>query len=71
MKKILKIVLCVLLALVVLAGGYFAYVMLSYHRIGDQTLAVRSETDTKIAADTDYTLVSWNIGFGAYEPEWL
>ena len=70
MKKILKIVLCVLLALVVLAGGYFAYVMISYHRIGDQELTVRSDTDEKIAAETDYTLVSWNIGFGAYEPDY-
>ena len=70
MKKVLKVALCVLLALVVLAGGYFAYVMLSYHRIGDQELTVRSDTDEKIAAETDYTLVSWNIGFGAYEPDY-
>ena len=70
MKKVLKVALCVLLALVVLAGGYFAYVMISYHRIGDQELTVRSDTDEKIAAETDYTLVSWNIGFGAYEPDY-
>lgn len=70
MKKVLKVALCVLLALVMLAGGYFAYVMISYHRIGDQELTVRSDTDEKIAAETDYTLVSWNIGFGAYEPDY-
>ena len=70
MKKVLKVALCVLLALVVLAGGYFAYVMISYHRIGDQELTVRSDTDENIAAETDYTLVSWNIGFGAYEPDY-
>lgn len=38
MKKWVKIILCVLLALLLLAGGYVAYVFIDYHRIGDQML---------------------------------
>ena len=41
MKKFWKILIIVLLVLLVLAGGYVAYVFLDYHRIPDnQTLDV-------------------------------
>ena len=42
MKKGWKIVLCILLALVLVVGGYVAYVLIDYHRIGDQELAVQN-----------------------------
>ena len=34
-QKILKISLCVVLALVLIVGGYLGYVILSYNRIAD------------------------------------
>ena len=41
MKKFWKILIIALLVLLVLAGGYVAYVFLDYHRIPDnQTLDV-------------------------------
>ena len=40
-KKALKILLCAALALVLAAGGYLAYVLLTYYRLPDnQALAV-------------------------------
>ena len=72
MKKWVKIILCVLLALLLLAGGYVAYVFIDYHRIGDQILTPVQSTDAARSVDTNtaYTVVSWNIGFGAYEDDY-
>ena len=72
MKKWVKIILCVLLALLLLAGGYVAYVFIDYHRIGDQMLTPVQSTDAARSVDTNtaYTVVSWNIGFGAYEDDY-
>ena len=38
MKKWLKAALCVLLAILLIVGGYVAYVFIDYHRIGDMAL---------------------------------
>ena len=70
MKKTLKIVLIVLLALAVIALAYFAYVLLDYHRIGDQTLTVEGQTGAAAQTDTAYDVVSWNVGFGAYTADY-
>ena len=70
MKKTLKIIGIVLLAVLVLAGGYVAYVFAASHRIEDnQPLAVVSgQTQTARAGET-YRIACWNIGFGAYEDD--
>ena len=72
MKKWLKTLLCIVLALVVLAAGYVAYVFIDYHRIGDMPLTpVNTETATpSLRTGTPYTAVSYNIGFGAYEDDY-
>ena len=50
MKKFWKILIIVLLVLLVLAGGYVAYVFLDYHRIPDnQTLDVYEQEPQPIA----------------------
>ena len=69
-KKILKGLFCILLALVILAGVYFAYLFLAYHRIGDQTLTAEGSTEGMAETGQEYTLLSWNIGFGAYEADY-
>ena len=71
-KKWLKTLLCIVLALVVLAAGYVAYVFIDYHRIGDMPLTP-GNTETAIPSlrtGMPYTAVSYNIGFGAYEPDY-
>ena len=71
MKKPLRILLVMLLAIVLLFLGYFAYVMLSYSRLEDNLpLDVQGEADKTAAAGVPYNILSYNIGFGAYEPDY-
>ncbi len=70
MKIVFKIVLLILLAVVVLAGAYVAYVFIDYHRIGSGPLSVEGHTQLHPDADTPYELLSWNIGFGAYTADY-
>lgn len=71
MKKALKVILCIILAVALLAAGYLAYVLIDYHRIGDQELSLYHDGNANmVQTDSEYTLVSWNIGFGAYESDY-
>ena len=71
MKKALKIAGCVLLALVILVLGYVAYVFLDYHRIEDNlTLTAQGSAASSAQTGVPYTVVSYNIGFGAYEDDY-
>ena len=74
MKTAVRILLLVLAALLVIVLGYVAYVFIAYHRIPDhQALDVRpgeSAASTPVAAGDELTVVSWNIGFGAYEDDY-
>jgi endonuclease/exonuclease/phosphatase family metal-dependent hydrolase len=65
----LKIIWIVLLALILLFAGYVAYVLISYHRIGDQPLPVEGTASGTLETGTEYKVVSYNIGFGAYESD--
>lgn len=70
MKKVLKAILCAVLALVLVVGGYVAYVFIAYHRLDDNLpLDVVDNTSAKIEAGREYKVVSFNIGFGAYEDD--
>ena len=70
MKKIFKI-LAVILALVLLVVGiYVAYVLISYHRIEDNVaLPIDNGVDEVMSLDQTYTMTTYNIGFGAYSPD--
>lgn len=71
-RRILRVVLCVLLVLVLVVGGYVAYVFLDYHRIADNTpLEVRNLTEGLEPARVgeEYRAVTYNVGFGAYTPD--
>ena len=72
MKKVLKSVLIVILAVVVLVAGYLAYVLLTFHRIPDMTLleADMNPEGGYAQVGTPYDICSWNIGFGAYESDY-
>ena len=66
-KKFLKVLLiaCILLVLVVLV--YVAYVFLSYSRIEDNlSLSVEGNADETVQINTEYGIISYNAGFGAY-----
>ena len=70
-RKIVKPILILLLALLLLVAGYVTYVLLSYHRIEDH-LEVDATGEQSDIAETgvEYDIVSFNIGFGAYESDY-
>lgn len=71
MKRWVKILLCIVLALVVLVGAYVAYVFIDYHRIGDMALTPEGDAARPaLTTGEPYTIVSYNIGFGAYEDDY-
>ena len=71
MKKAVKVIAIVLAAVVLIAAGYVVYVFAAYHRIGDGELTVGGAAAAAAAeAGTEYRIVSFNIGFGAYEPDY-
>ena len=65
--KLWMILPLLLILVLVIVGGYAAYVFLTYSRIEDN-LALEPAGNAAQAAQTgrEYTIVSWNAGFGAY-----
>ena len=73
MKKPVKIILSILLAIIIVAAAYVAYVFIAYHRIGDMAVTPSGEGTASGAmpvTQKKYRMVSWNIGFGAYEDDY-
>lgn len=74
MKKIIKKILLyflIIIGVIVLgAGGYCGYIILSYDRIGDMDLEITSNsTNEVIRTNTSYNITTYNIGFGAYSQD--
>lgn len=76
MRKAGKVIGIILLAIVLIIGIYVAYVMLSYQRIEDrQSLTADAPASNEAAvqeinADAkEFTIVTANMGFGAYDHE--
>ena len=71
MKKLLKIVAGIIVAIILAALAYAAYVFIDYHRIDDNL-----QLDiTQVASDipqpgVTYSLTTFNIGFGAYSQDY-
>lgn len=73
-KKILKILGWILVVLLVIVLAYVIYMLVSYHRIEDrQELAVQAPAGdndrTALTAGETYRILTYNIGFGAYTPQ--
>lgn len=67
LKRILIISVSVVGAVIVAAGGYVGYVLLSYNRIGDIDLNVTGKgKEEALKIGQTYKSISYNIGFGAY-----
>lgn len=74
MKKYIKTTIIVVVSLIVflLVGvlGYGAYILISYNRIGDQTLEVtHNSTLETININEEYSCITYNLGFGAYSQD--
>lgn len=71
MKKVLKAVIGVVVALALIVGGYVAYMMLTYSRIPDnQELQVQNNQSAQLECGKEYSAVTFNIGFGAYTADY-
>lgn len=69
MKNIMIVLLCIVLLVALLVGGYVLYVSLQYSRIADYTpLEINNPQEQVLQKDTEYTALTYNIGFGAYDP---
>lgn len=70
-KVILKGVGLLVLAIVLVVAVYAAYVVISYKRLPDNlTLEVRPGAgDGVLTSGQEYGITTYNIGFGAYTPE--
>lgn len=60
-----------LLLIILVVGGYFSYVFLSYNRIPDnQPVQINQKAQAEtVALNKTYTIATYNIGFGAYIPD--
>lgn len=70
-KKWWKILLGIVAGLLAIVIIYVAYVFISYSRIEDnQELDVEGKAQTAaVKVNTEYTAMTYNIGFGAYTPD--
>ena len=67
-KKVLIIVTSLILLLIVSVGSYIIYMNLAYYRIEDNlTLKPTNNQNNILKTDTDYSALTYNIGFGAYD----
>ena len=72
----LRVVLGIVAVLLLAVIGYVLYVMISYHRLPDDlALEIRQPTEggeagAEVSAGTDYEIMTYNIGFGAYTPDY-
>ncbi|MBQ7474524.1 MAG: endonuclease/exonuclease/phosphatase family protein [Clostridia bacterium] len=69
-KKILKTILILLLVVILAVGGYVAYVFIAYHRLGNSEIVPEGQAPGEKAGEGPYKIVSYNIGFGAYEADY-
>ena len=76
MKRAVKITAIVIASLIGLAilivGGYLIYVVAQYYRIADNlSLEISGTAEReKVSKDTVYSISTYNLGFGAYSPEY-
>ena len=71
MKKLLKAILIILAVAVLIVGGYFAYCFIDYYRLEDNIeLEVKNPVSAEAAVGEEYTIISHNVGFGAYSDDY-
>ena len=71
-KTILVAVIAIVLLALVVVGCYVAYLLITYNRIADmQDVPVeRNAEGAELRTNEEYTACTYNIGFGAYTPDY-
>jgi len=70
-SSVLTSLLSLVLLIVLIVAAYVAYVFISYHRIEDNlSLEAENNRQNTVKTDTEYSIMTWNIGFGAYSDDY-
>ncbi|MBQ2076874.1 MAG: hypothetical protein II471_05105, partial [Bacteroidales bacterium] len=70
-KFLFRTILILLIIAILTIGGYIAYLQINYYRIDDGVeLPVSNHRTENIKVGKDYTVMTYNIGFGAYDHEY-
>ena len=70
-KFLFRTILILLIIAVLTIGGYIAYLHINYYRIDDGVeLPVSNQRAENIEVGKEYTVMTYNIGFGAYDHEY-
>lgn len=70
-KRTLQVIGIIVVALIAVLAIYLAYLEIGYGRIGDhETLEVQDNATAQMKAGQEYSAVTYNIGFGAYTPDY-
>ena len=66
--RILAVLGAIVLFFVLVLGGYIIYLTCQYYRIEDnQSVLIAKNQESSVAFAEEYTISTYNIGFGAYE----
>ena len=71
MNKTKKIAIYMAVGLLALLMGYCTYVFIAYDRLEDRIpLTVETAIETEAETERLYTVVTYNLGFGAYSADY-
>ena len=71
MKRFLIALLAVIAVLAIVVGGYVGYVFIDYYRVEDNLdLDVNQRAEGALNVGEELSIVSWNVGFGAYNADY-
>lgn len=71
MRKIRRILTAALALAVLTVGTYLAYVLTAYYRLEDNlVLTVENNADALMRTGTEYTAMTYNVGFFAYSADY-
>lgn len=71
-QKLFKLFISLIIFVALVVGVYVIYLTSQYYRIEDQmnyTNNIKSSNDSLVQLNTEYTITTYNIGFGAYNHE--
>lgn len=70
-SKIIKYILLALAIIIALIACYALYILISYDRIPDKSeISIENPSENILSQGEKYTIATYNIGFGAYGPEY-
>ena len=67
LKILIGIIASLIILVLVIVGGYVAYISIQYYRIEDNlNIEITNNPNNKVLLNTEYSISTYNIGFGAY-----